>query len=132
MKDHRTEQIEGLREIADAMEANPEMPLPYSSGYVFAAHHLRDGESDLEAMRRLAKTIPGKLEKSSDDSYFYLTRKFGAIQVQLCAARDEVCVKKQVGTKTVKKIEAVETREVEVEEPVYEWDCEPILAKAAA
>jgi len=148
----REEAVRGLRELADAIEQNPEMPMPHFCEFgaidVWAAvarglkrgddgEPIRDGEgnaileTELEFMARVARSVPGELRKGTENGENYLTlrRDFGPIKLVYSAAREEVCVRRQVGTEKRTKIETVKTREVEVEEPVYEWDCKPILSR---
>lgn len=146
--EHRRGVIAGLRELADALEDHPRMPLPggmstwsdltaYAS--VQAESEMVDGElvteSQLEFMGRVARHVPGKLEKDGNDVTFKLGRKFGTLQIYYAADRQEVCIQKKVGTTTEKKphvITPAVTTEIEVEVDVYEWECLPLLDRSAA
>ena len=87
-----------------------------------------DHEKTLENMRRIAREMkPCEKEFSGED--FQLRKDFGPFALTVYANRDIVCEKKQVGTVTIparpeRVIEAVP----EHEEPVYEYDCGPLLS----
>lgn len=144
---HRDGVIAGLRELADALEDHPRMPLPggtetWSNLMGFASSQAEtrevDGEfvteTSLEFMARLAKNCPGKLEKVPLGNYFGLQRKFGTITVVWNADRDQVCIQKKTGTET-RKVETVVTPAVTAEHEetvdVFEWECLPLLGRAA-
>lgn len=128
--DDRREMVAGLRQLADALEANPDMPAPWGSITLFAAHVKRDGESEIEVMARAVKAIPGRVDKGAlGDSYFSLSRNFAGLRYELLAGREEVCTRRQVGEREVIKVVPVsdDTEEITTLEPVYEWDCDPVL-----
>lgn len=120
--------VEGLRQLADFVEAHPEMPLPMSGAtlYLWGA----DAKTELAALVR----ILGNVEKEASESFFGVTRRFGPHALSVKASRENVCQRVVVGTKTEtyqvppEGIEMVErTRSVEL----VEWICPPsILALA--
>lgn len=136
--DRRAEFIDGLRQLANALENCPGMPLPQALdkvtvfGMIDARYVDGKQESQVDWMARSAKNVPGRLVKRSDEFYFSLERKFGGITYSLAASRGDVCTRVKVGEKPTTKIEVIESKEVEVMEPVYEYDCAPILSRAAA
>lgn len=126
---NRTSYISGLRELADALETHPDMPLPESSTFSVGFHGV--GESDAKTqMRDAAKATPGMLRKDVTSSFFSLKREFGSITYELWASRETTCTPVVIGKKKVTTTEVVTpavTREVEIEENEIEWDCGDIL-----
>lgn len=126
---------DGLREIADLLDAIPDLPDPWFNGNEvrFSCWGI-DGKDPAPEVRRIAKLIGGRWHKNDptagryDASYYTLThdRKFGPFSLVVIAEREKVCVRKQVGVERVEH-EAVEAH-VE-EKPLYEWECVPLLAK---
>jgi hypothetical protein len=108
----RNETISGLRQLADWLEAHPEVPVPtynQSSVAVEAA--------DLPTIARAM----GQAEKTAYGDYFRLSKRFGGVEYYCYTDRDAVCTRTKVGTKV---IPAQEARVVDV----WEWDCNPVLA----
>lgn len=67
------------------------------------------------------------VEKRYDDNNLTVTVRFyNGHQVHLYAARETVCERVQVGTRTVSKPDP-NAPTVDVEEPIYDWKCEPIM-----
>ena len=57
---------------------------------------------------------------------------FGEMKFTIHCERDQVCVKRVVGTKKVKKqVPIGGYEEQEVDEEIVEWDCTPLLAGAS-
>lgn len=126
--DARHDNVAGLRELADFLEANPElmdymvMPtfyvFPYGGNALFA---------------RLALTL-GNARKSVSGSYYNVERDFGPITLQVTASRERVCERVVVGTEEVEVTEpdpeavaALPTvTRIETVEKV-EWVCPPSL-----
>lgn len=122
------EQIQGLREMADWLEAHPELPETYFGATGVFVTYNRNQKADL-AVVALAM---GESVKDYTDSSFMLAKKFmGGITITYCTAREIVCERVLVRTQTVPAhvIPAQpETLVPEREEPVYEWRCGSILA----
>lgn len=113
--------IDGLRAIADFYSAHTELPLPQDLGlYVWLSEFSEDKRPVRVRLAEWARAL-GRADKYATDSAFGLQRLFGGVQLKVLASRESVCVARQIGTRIVP---AQEEREV----PVYEWDCDPILA----
>ena len=127
MTDARTETVRGLRELADWLEATPEAPvLSYGNvgGTKFDVY-LSNAHAD--TVRSLART-EGVFQKQYAGSFFNLKRLFsGDVVYELNIQRDAVCERVQVGETVVPERPAV----AEHVEPVYEWQCEPLLRTTA-
>lgn len=144
--DPRAEYIRGLREIADWLEAHPEVPLPYlgttQGGRSESGLHIYLG-SDRDQKAELAKIARamGKAEKVPHDDLgrLNLVRRFAGIALIAVADRDEVCEKVVLSTETVTEmvpdpeymaIAPMIQRETVKE--IVEWRCTSILAGAAS
>ncbi len=113
----------GLRELADFAEAHPETFAPYMGLTCNLFPRTRENFS------RQARDL-GKANKVDMSSYYGLQREFGPHSVQLLINREQVCERVQTGTRTVTVPDPdVDVPTVEIEEPVYEWQCpDSILA----
>lgn len=141
--DDRAEAIRGIRMLADLLEQNPEVPLPYQlGGGDDISFHFLHGGRERERMAELARLIPGPLTKHVRGSkeygdYFDLKGSIAGIRVHLIAFRDAVCERIVTGTREVTKTvpdPTVMVALVEVTETVedVEWVCGPLLAEAVA
>ncbi|MFD9949996.1 hypothetical protein ACFWYW_28440 [Nonomuraea sp. NPDC059023] len=129
----------GLRALADILDANPDLPLPYDGD----GKPLSFIEGIAAESRRgaavFARVMPGPVEKSGTDSQFYLKAKLHGLRVKWIATREEMCERIVVGTREVEieepDPEAVaalpKVKRVEVVEDV-EWKCRPVLAGEVA
>ena len=116
----REEYIQGLRDAADFFESRSDLPVPNLGETMMIFER-----SLSSAKERSIQMAP--CEKVYTESFFHLERKFGPHTVSVTWRRDEVCERKQVGTKHVPAY-VVEAHE----EPVYEWDCsKPILGNGS-
>jgi hypothetical protein len=70
--------------------------------------------------------VLGSVRKEQTDYDLKVTRMFGGVQLAVCSSRSIACERKQVGTKTV-EVPDPEGPKVTIEQPVYEYDCSPIL-----
>lgn len=135
-QDPRAAFIDGLRVLAAALEANPEIPLPYHGSSAALTFHFLDGDARAE-MAAAARALPCKWDKrpweSNGAAYFDLRGKIAGLRVELTAYRDAVCTKRVVGTEE-REVEKVVTPAVveKVTETVdvVEWDCGPLLRPA--
>lgn len=101
-----------LRKLADFYDANPALPTPTGLLDVWL-----DGESVGKDLVRFSKALPKPLEKHANDYSYGFTARFGdGIELQVAAAREAVCTRREVGTKIIP------ARDEQVA-PVYEWDC---------
>ncbi|GAA3730466.1 hypothetical protein GCM10022239_03810 [Leifsonia bigeumensis] len=128
-----------LHALADLLAEHPEIEMPYvdPSGediamirFQFTSH----GEASASAAAAAAKAFPGSWRKSYDDSWFTMYNEFCGIPVEIRTMRADVCEARQVGTTIVKQRDPEALKlvpEIDVEVPVYEYDCKPILAAAS-
>jgi hypothetical protein len=114
----REEKMDGLRELLDWLDANPEFPVPFWLTYEHTIY--ADDEADLLAKRKI---LGRQVDKVVGNQKFGFSRKFGPIDVEVVIARDVVCERKVVGTR---EIPATEART----EDIVEWVCpESFLVK---
>lgn len=112
MNAERTDFVNGLRALADFIEKNEALPVPYSSPFNFFVNT----KAELRDMQRI---VGGKLEKDATDHYFYLRRLFGPLKLDINISREEVCERIVLGKRTVP----------EHEEDIVQWRCaDSILA----
>lgn len=126
--DERTKLIADLRSLADFFESTPALTNPYLRLHAIVYVQPEDFAS-------AASALGGQRKKDADDKYFSVIRSIGGASVEVYTNRDEVCERVQVGTETVEVEEVVTpavTKTVTVEQPVYDWECGPLLAKAVA
>lgn len=112
----RQDMIYGLRELADFLEGNPEVPVPYDV-------EVNVWLTTREEMAAVAR-VGGTWEKIFSFNYFMLKKAFGngAVSFEVNTNREQVCRKIVTGTEV---IPAQPEREVEK----FEWVCdEPLLA----
>lgn len=134
-------QAEGLRALADFIEANPS--LAEEMAYTLSSMQdpvLKDDpvETLAEFARAAARArIPHR--KNGSDKYFRLELQFGdAVTFTPYASREKVCERVVVGTTPVTKtvpdpeaLAAVPTIEVTEDVEQVEWVCRPLLADTA-
>lgn len=133
----RAEYIAGLRAIADALEADENLPLPFegntSSGTVFCETR--------EEIAAWSRVMTGEKRKHIDeDSRLYGFKLNGQVHgytLDLRIDRNEVCRRVVTGTREVTETVPdpdVEVPTVEVTRTVenVEWVCEPLLAEVAS
>lgn len=120
--------VAALRALADFAEAHADVLPDHVLDQEFAVW----GMTSAEEMGRMAIALGGHWAKGTAGEYFYLERDFGGsskysrVKVSLNTHRGNVCERVQVGTetKTIPDPDLVaEVPLVEVEEPVYEWQC---------
>lgn len=121
--------ITGLREIADKLEAHPEIPEPYI-GLALKSF------DTAEELTTAVKAYGEKWEKNSDEAYYNLTHTFGThnLRLQFYIDRTKVCRKIVKGTKVVpeKYVPATECRVIPAhEEEIVEWVCPESLMDEA-
>lgn len=107
--------VDDLRALADFLEARPNFPILSVATFNAFAY-------DKQRFLNAARTM-GKARKLSIDDWFYLRKRFGDINLDLCVMRALVCTRRGVGTKTIPAKPAKPERVV----PVYEWDCPKVL-----
>jgi hypothetical protein len=105
----RQETIDGVRQMLDFLEANPEVDLPHQMDR-FAIWFFFEKAKFLEAVAKF-----GTCDKSVDGKEFHVTKHFGPVKLVAEVNRDQVCTRR------------VETKMVEQE--VETWDCLPLLSQ---
>lgn len=131
----RTAFVQGLRDLADALEAHPEIPLPSTPLFarVSPPADLDDDRKREYAKRRaaeIARAIPRKVDKRVFGATFSLAATFGPITVDFDFNRDQVCERVVTGVRTVTEEEPdpdamaqVPKRTVTREVEDVEWRC---------
>lgn len=129
----REEYTAGLRALADLLDANPELHLPWTGTAGTAVQVCVANEDDPQrALAAWAASLPGHKRKDADETFFNLRGQVGAVHVEVFAYRSQVCRRVVTGTQEVTKtIPAPDAPMVEVTETVetVEWVCEPLLAE---
>lgn len=128
IEQRRSAFVAGLREFADLLEREPGLPVP-SYDFRLSLYTFADRFTDA------VHALGGHREKTADDHFFNVERRFGPIIVEVYTGRDDVCERVQIGTQIVEREEIVSpavTKTVTVEEPVYEWRCAPVLEHEGA
>lgn len=134
----RAAYIEGLRQVADWLEAHPEVELPWL-GFEPKLSIYLVGYAQREPLAAIARAM-GSFEKiANGDDYFQIVRRFAGIAVVAQASRDEVCEKVVVGTTEVTEevpdpVALAAVPKVTVTKTVeqVEWRCGSLLAPAVA
>jgi hypothetical protein len=117
LNETKQEYVDGLRELADWLERNPDFIPPYQPLRVDVF------TDDQMEFARKAKRLGGRREKLGSSSYFFVRRKFGPHYLDVNVGREQVCKRVVVGTREVL------AQEARVEE-IVEWECAPgILAQ---
>jgi hypothetical protein len=132
--------IAGLRQLADILEQNPALSLPYGCGtgddpsQRVTFYYLSD-EDPKGALAEFARIMPGPLQKQEQTDCFALVGKLGALHFDGVVYRGAVCERIVTGTETVTRtvpdpdaLAAVPTVEVTETVEHVEWRCLPILA----
>ena len=130
-----------LRKIADLLEAHPEIETPYLDAddtydisairFQFTSH----GDRAADAAAAVVKAFPGSFRKQFNEGDFYLYGIFEGVKVDIRTRREDVCTAREVGM-TTRKVrdpeKAAAVPFVNIEVPVYEYDCNPILSGVSA
>jgi hypothetical protein len=138
----RAEYVKGLRALADVLEANPAVELPYAGSGTELTISLLSVADPRTAMANAARAFPIKWDKNAwgpaGTAYFSLRGSLHGLRMEICAYREAVCERVVTGTqevtKTVKDPEALAAvPEIEVTETIdtVEWRCGSILAPSA-
>ncbi len=125
--EERTAWVDGLRQLADFIEATPEFTLPSCAATIYLwGDRGTDPKGELARLVRLL----GAGTKTADDMWIGVERRFGPIKLDVRARRKTVCERVLVGTTTEKRYrapEGIELLEVDETVDVYEWVCPPSL-----
>lgn len=151
MTDTRSDYTAGLRALADLLDANPHVPLPYSGSKVspLSIMHLGGYDEESRSAERAAfaatvQTFPGQRDKrawaaDAGTSYFEVNAQIQGLHVRVTAFRDTVCERRVIGTREVTRevhdpeaLAAVPTVTVTETVEDVEWECRPLLKDAAA
>lgn len=134
----------GLRQLADVLDANPDVPLPYHGSGTPMGLNFLAGADPKSALAAAVRAFPCDFAKNSPDGsfgsqYYQLTGTLHGLKVALTAYRDAVCERVVTGTRgvteTVPDPDVADTRPmVERTRTVedVEWRCTPLLAEAVA
>ena len=132
-------QSDALRQVADLLEAHPDLPLPYvtssSSGaasvswqLVIESIHGFDLAAQKAEATRIIRTLGGKWDKQDGYEDFYFKRSLGLLNLSITVKREAVCERVVTGTETVTIPAKAATPQQVVEQEIVEWRCEPLLA----
>lgn len=133
----RERYIDGLRVLAAALEAHPEIPLPFNgsdehSPLLLGFHG--DPDQARGEMATAVRALPCAFAKDPDGKWLNLNGRLGGgLHIQLYAARDAVCTRRVVGTEEREvedEIQPAVTRKVVKRVEVVEWDCGALLPPA--
>jgi len=128
----RAEYIAALRKVADILEDNPQLRLPYQDSFTF--HFLSDGSGAVPNMVEAAKCFGIDFEKRPWDNYFDLDGFVGPIKIQLSSMRDDVCKRVVTGRREIVEPEVIYTATgnmvTRIEEDV-DWVCPDSLLALA-
>jgi hypothetical protein len=107
--ERRTRTIQGLRDLATFLEANPELPIQHYTSMMISVQE----KSELQSVAR----IMGEATKQMDGEWVSLIRMFGEIKYEVFIDRAKVCGRTVVGIREVP---------ARVEE-IVEWKCGTIF-----
>lgn len=122
------QQAEGLRRLADMIEAHPELPPSYLKSV--NVWHATDPDK-LAAIARAALAHGATVAKDATANIYTLSVSWGPLTAEAIAQRANVCERVVTGTETViKTVPDPAAPLVEVTETVehVEWVCRPLLA----
>ena len=117
--------IQGLRDLADWLEATPSAPASYHTQITAFA----DTKEHAQAVAREG----GNTEKEYGESYFRIIKKFGdTVRYHLAVERNIVCTKKVLGTELKEVPDYTNVPKVTKEVEIVEWECDPLLKPTEA
>lgn len=119
--------IDGFRAFTDHLDTHPALADHVAR---YTTNRILIYTPDPDEYRTLVAALGGTRDKKPNDDYMVITRSFGpAVEVQVFTDRDAVCTRRQVGVEIVEIPDPnIDIPTVTVEQPVYEWDCNPITA----
>jgi len=128
--------INGLRELADFFEANPEAVFPDLILTIYAF-----GEADSRVLADKYARMFKTFTREQTETFFNLTKAFsGRVKLKACFNRKDVCVRLVVGKKKVMVERFISPTAVMVKEPTHmveeeidivEWECPKSLLSPA-
>ena len=128
--------VRGLAQLRQWIEAHPEVGGHLSGDTFIIADWYNHEATPADLVRAIKDGAPiGAMSKTAGrgdlETTMFIERQFaGGVKIQYQAVRDEVCVRRVVGTEKV-QVPDPSAPLVEVEREVIEWDCAPILGGAA-
>jgi hypothetical protein len=134
MTTDRTAYTAGLRALADALDNDLDLPLPYHGSRIAALSIFTEKKDEVVAYARL---LPGKVDKAVTDGHygFELRGALHGLNVLVYAPREEVCERVVRGTREITRevpdpqaLTAVPTTTVTETVEDVEWVCRPLLA----
>ena len=129
----RDEYTKGLRQLADLLDANPDLSLPTQGADDWSPidFYFTYGEDDKKALANFARIVPGTLNKDIGETFYKITGNLVGLHIRALAYRNEVCERRVVG-KTTKVIPATPAIDAEPERIEFvddvEWVCGSLLA----
>lgn len=117
----RSALIQGLRDLADALEQHPGIPEPAP----VSVNIFLDDDATVQ-MAAIRRAIGGTWEKEATDRFFWIRKRFGPVSLEVNAYREQVCTRVVVGTETVEVPDPAAPK-VTVEREIVRWDCSPLL-----
>ncbi|HEX5347886.1 MAG TPA: hypothetical protein VFW64_12430 [Pseudonocardiaceae bacterium] len=123
----RQEYIDGLRALADLLEANPDLRLPYTGRDRGGALLVMPHGDERDEVAEWARALPGEKSKTVRDEYFDLDGQLHGLHLRVIAHRDKVCRKVVKGTREVKEQVPVKFTTVTKTVEDVEWVCDPLL-----
>ena len=137
----RAEYTKGLRALADLLDANPDLQLPWEGSYpeYGTLSIIALGDDGAAQIAAWAKVLPGLKKKEVQNTYFYLKGSLHGLHLRVTVQRDQVCRRVVTGTREVTKevrdpdaLAKVPTVTVTETVEDVEWVCEPILSEQVA
>ena len=132
----RTAYTTGLRRLADALDNDPDLPLPYTGSRGPMLAILPASTDQKVALRAYARAFDGPATKGYRGEDFDLMGSFAGLSFNVIADRDQVCTRVVTGSEVVTRevadpeaLAAVPTTTVTETVEIVEWVCEPLLAE---
>jgi hypothetical protein len=131
MTDRRNSYTQGLRQLADILDNNPELPLPYHGSGAHLLWIQNYGKDVLATARLFTRLVPGTITKAPRGGDLDLNGNIAGLRVSMITARDAVCERIVTGTHEVDvaakpAVKATKATTVVVED--VEWVCGSLLS----
>lgn len=133
----RAAYVAGLRALADLLEANPDLVLPFDGRTHPISVFARTGDDQRTALAAWVRALPGRKDKRETGTggrIFEVAGSLRGLRVSVMADRDEVCERVVVGTREITEtvpdpelVAAVPTVTVTRTEEIVDWVCHPVL-----
>jgi hypothetical protein len=133
--EQRSEYVAGLRALADLLETNADVPLPFDGDADEIKWITVTGENQRAVVAAIVRALPGLVQKKPRGDVIDFVGKIHGLRLCVIANRDEVCTRRVVGTREVTKTVpdpsvAVPLVEVTETEEIVEWTCGSLLGPA--